>query len=224
MYCRKCKSEITQDNNLCPYCGTEQSYFKANPYERALKIFALIFAIGFGFGSFLDILYSLYCLAVLSLPASIFLTIFCVFSAICGLWMTLVLILIAFRRTEDNTSSLTFGLIIGGVVTSAFRILSAQLLITNITSTINLFWFIFFGSYFLISAIVSFFNVVICISVVYFLLYKIRQVSKFMSLFKEPSKKFSLILGLAKSILSKNNTNPSSGTKSKDEHEANSSS
>ncbi len=206
MYCKNCGKELPETDRFCPYCGADQQAaggpvppqqpgYQPQPssggnqgaYEMILKIFSilcavifLIRALGTGFSS-LRSLFSLFgyfrfynfCMAILL-----------ILSAVAGLWMVLTLVLMAFRRTPENTAPLTFGIAAGGVVVVVLQVLRL------------LFPLIFF-QYFNASLLASMLGVVVCVAGVYGLLYLMGQAPAPESLLQDPAGKLSVIFGAA---------------------------
>ena len=144
MYCVNCGKEIQAEARFCPYCGAsqqqaerqappqqepggqtppQQTYSPAPsggvPYELVLKAFTLICAAVFfirflfiGFSSLRNLFFLVQFFNLYNILTTLLLAV----SALAGLWMVLVLVLTALRRTSSNTGSLFFGAAAGGAL------------------------------------------------------------------------------------------------------------
>ena len=206
MYCKHCGNGISENDRFCPYCGADQqaagsgqvppqqpfyepqsSGNNAGAFELVLKIFAVLCAVIFlirslqvGFNSFRNLFYIF---GYFHIPSVIF-AVLLALSALAGLWMVLVLVLTAFRRTPENTAPLTFGVAAGGVLVAALQILR------------TLFVLIFY-QHFDTSVFTSLLGVIVCVGGVYALLYLMGQAPKPEVLLQDPAGKLSAIFGAA---------------------------
>lgn len=198
MYCKECKKEISKNDSLCPHCGANlcDSSGKTKAIKRVLKLFALIFALIFLIDSLGNIKHITAILSEkidyssLTFREVLFVVVIGL-SPIVGLWMTLVLYLIARHRTFKNTPSLTFGLFAGALAMTVIRIPLAFFVLDKYWSDVFL------------NSITSGMSVVVCIAGVYFLLYLLKEAPKLNSLLNDSANKFSEIIAIPQSFITK---------------------
>lgn len=156
MKCVHCGNEINPGHKFCEHCGAEQPQQGAS-YEQGttpppfssvynsngtgtvsggnnmiLTVFSIICAAIYGIGAIvrgfrlLGNVFSGYYFNMR--VSSIFILLFEVLSAIVGIWMCFILIMIAFRRTKENTDGLLLCLGGGGIASVVVRLLRIMVL------------------------------------------------------------------------------------------------
>lgn len=156
-------------------------------YEMILKIFSILCAVIFllrslstGFSSLRSLFYVFRFFYFPNVLNAVLL----ILSALAGLWMVLVLVLTALRRTPENTGALTFGVAAGGALVLVLQV-------------VRLLFALIFYQYFNSSLLTSMLGVIICVAGVYALLYLMGQAPTPESLLQDPAGKLSAIFGTA---------------------------
>ena len=170
-----------------PQQGPQAAPSGGVPYEMILKIFSLICAAIFliralatGFGS-LRTLFSIF--QFFYFPNIISALIMAI-SALGGLWMTLVLVLMGLRRTKENTGALFFGAAAGGVL----------ILICHV---LRIFFGLIFAHYFFTGLLPYMLGVIVAVGGLYGILYLMGEAPAPADLMKDPAGSFSVIFASA---------------------------
>ncbi len=218
MYCKKCGSEISEYDKFCPNCGADQTKDSAEgiPFEIVLKVFALICALVFLIRSLENIGYALEILEWLfwSFFEDAIAFILCLASALTGILMVIMLVLIAFRRTKENTPALTFGLVVCGVLVILARAL------WEMYETFSYFaYYIFYDKSGSLSTTIL--GVFFCVGGIYLLLYLMKQNPLPETILQNPSEKFSEIMATITSNFNKGDGQANSDYETYDNYDAN---
>ena len=204
MFCVNCKKEIIDGASFCPYCGASQQQAEQPPhqqqyqpeyqapqsapsggvpYEMILKVFALVCAAVFlirslvtGIGSLRSLFFIFGYFHFYSLLTAVLMAV----SAVAGLWMTLVLVLMGLRRTKENTKALFFGAAAGGVLILVLYVL--RILMT----------LIFFRS-FPTALLPYMLGVIVAVGGLYGILYLMGEAPAPAELAQDPAGSFSII-------------------------------
>ena len=204
MFCVNCKKEIIDGASFCPYCGASQQQAEQPPhqqqyqpeyqapqsapsggvpYEMILKVFALVCAAVFlirslvtGIGSLRSLFFIFGYFHFYSLLTAVLMAV----SAVAGLWMTLVLVLMGLRRTKENTKALFFGAAVGGVLILVLYVL--RILMT----------LIFFRS-FPTALLPYMLGVIVAVGGLYGILYLMGEAPAPAELAQDPAGSFSII-------------------------------
>lgn len=159
------------------YNAPQQPSGNTDSIELALKIFAVICGVVYGLRALqqaISFLSSLPIILEYFPPIILISSILSLIGTMVYAWITVMLILLAFRRTPQNTRGLTFGLVIGGV--AALVLLVLQMLLFSITF-----------HHFNTSPMLHIVGVLISVGGVYGLLYAIGQAPSAESLLQNPA-------------------------------------
>lgn len=143
MKCWKCQKDLAENQRFCDACGAEQKYAQteqppvpppAQPgsggqskkdMELVLKIFAAVCALVYGIKALMNLFYALRWITLyyVGIGRVILGFLFCGALAVAGIWMCVILVLTALKRTPKNSDTLLLGLCAGGAAIVIIRII-----------------------------------------------------------------------------------------------------
>lgn len=142
MKCWKCQKDLAENQRFCDACGAEQKYAQTEQppvpppappgsggqsktdMELVLKIFAAVCAVVYGIKGLLNLFYAVRWITLyyVGIGRMILGFIFCGVLAVAGIWMCVVLVLTALKRTPKNSDTLLLGLCAGGAAILIVRL------------------------------------------------------------------------------------------------------